>query len=57
MAARLLQPSTTKASLKVENKRHQKKRHRRGHNSFDAIVVAASLCRGVRGSIRTATTY
>jgi hypothetical protein len=44
-------------SRKLGRREHPEKRHRRGHNSSDAIVVAASLCRGVRGSTRTATTY
>ena len=49
---RLPQPITAKdmASRKAETSDNQKKRHRQGHDNFSAIVVAASLCRGVRTS-------
>ena len=39
--ARLLRLSITKASLKVENKRHRKKPRRPGHNNSAGIFGAA----------------
>ena len=55
--ARLAQRNAARhrGSRKAARENRKKEHHRRGHNS--SIFVAASPCRGVRGSTRTATTY
>jgi hypothetical protein len=53
-APHLPQPSTAKHrgrdSRKVERREHQRRPRRQGRDNFVAIIVAASLCRGVCGS-------
>ena len=55
--ARLAQRNAARhrGNRKAARENRKKEHHRRGHNS--SIFVAASRCRGVRGSTRTATTY
>ena len=55
--ARLAQRNAARhrGSRKAARENRKKEHHHRGHNS--SIFVAASPCRGVCGSTRTATTY